>query len=168
MYVSVNPYSNVHQANRMLIRLSLSLSLLSFGPMAGFFFAYSVTVLPGLDDASIAAMQGINRVVRNPVFFTIFFGGAAVPLLASGAAFFQKHKSAAAMIASAGVIYALGVVVLTAQIHVPMNDALALIEAPAAAGVWADYSLNWTLWNHVCGAVCVLCLGLSAEALRRS
>lgn len=148
------------------------LSLLGFGLMAGFFFAYSVTVMPGLDDsmpdAAIAAMQGINRIVRNPVFFAAFFGAAAIPLTAGALALFQRRMRAALLMLSAGLIYAVCVIFLTAQIHVPMNDALALVALPGGPGVWGDYSADWTLWNHVRGGACVLCLGLSAEALRLS
>lgn len=152
----------------MLIRLSL----LSFGLMAGFFFAYSVTVMPGLEDtsgdAAIAAMQGINRVVRNPVFFAVFFGAAAIPMAAAAFALLKRQSRAAALIFGSGAMYVVGVVILTAQIHVPMNDALALVALPAGADIWADYSGDWTLWNHFRGAICVICLALSAEALRVS
>ena len=48
-----------------------------FALMTGFFYAFSVAVMPGLDaiDArhSIPAMQSINLLVRNPVFFITFF-----------------------------------------------------------------------------------------------
>ncbi len=152
----------------MLIRLSL----LNFGLMAGFFYAYSVTVMPGLDDSApetaVAAMQGINRVVRNPVFFATFFGGAFLPLLAGVVAYMRGQGGAAALIGVAGVAYLLGVVVFTAQIHVPMNDALAQITAPASSSVWANYAPDWTFWNHVRGGICLVCLALSAEALRRA
>ena len=152
----------------MLVRFSL----LAFGLMAGFFFAYSVTVMPGLDissrDSAIEAMQGINRVVRNPVFFVTFFGAAALPLAAAALAFFKGRKLVATLMLCAGVVYVVGVVVLTAQIHVPMNNALALVDLPADGDVWSTYSADWTLWNHVRGAFCILCLGLSAEAMRVS
>ena len=145
------------------------LSLLCFGLMAGFFYAYSVTVMPGLDDAATAAvkaMQGINRVVRNPVFFACFFGGAALPFAAAAHELLRGRRSAGLLMAGAGAFYLLGVIVFTAQFHVPMNNALALVAAPAAPEVWPAYSGDWTLGNHARTAVCVICLALSAEALR--
>ena len=64
---------------------------LFFGTMAGFFFAYSATVSPGLSDAdpdvALRAMQAVNASVRNPAFGFAFWGahvtGLAVGLEAS-------------------------------------------------------------------------------------
>jgi uncharacterized membrane protein len=46
--------------------------------MAGLFFAYSVSVSPGLgrlpDNAYLPSMQHINRAIQNPLFFVVFFG----------------------------------------------------------------------------------------------
>ena len=55
---------------------------LGTGLMAGFFFAFSDTVMGALrrlpQAAGISAMQSINVVVLNPLFFAVFFGTAAV------------------------------------------------------------------------------------------
>ena len=62
----------------------IGLCALWTGVMAGFFYAFSVLVMPGLErkesspPAAMAAMQGINNAVQNPLF-ALFFMGA--PLL---------------------------------------------------------------------------------------
>jgi uncharacterized membrane protein len=56
----------------------LLLTALCNALMAGIFFAFSISVMPGfakLNDLSfIQSMQMINRAIQNPVFFFVFFG----------------------------------------------------------------------------------------------
>ena len=62
----------------------LLLGLLASALMAGFFYAYSVSVMRGLDAteplAAALAMRNINALIRTPVFFFGFFGALAFPL----------------------------------------------------------------------------------------
>ena len=133
-------------------RIAALLPVLMTGLMAGFFYAFSVCVMGGLDRtepaAAIAAMQGINEAVRNPVFFVTFF---LTPAIALGSAAFLHATGAsrsAVLVAVSAAIY-LVAVAMTAIVNVPMNEALALVEpdAPDAARIWADYSARWTFWN---------------------
>jgi len=54
------------------------LTLILTGAIAGFFYAYTSSVMRGLDAIpaahAIVAMQGINATVRNWVFAPAFFG----------------------------------------------------------------------------------------------
>jgi uncharacterized membrane protein len=65
-----------------MLRLAAALGT---GLMAGLFFAFSVSVMGALariqPSEGIAAMQSINRVILNPVFFLAFFGTALVCLV---------------------------------------------------------------------------------------
>lgn len=136
-----------------LTRIAPMAPILMLGLMAGFFYAFSVCVMAGLDaiapDKAISAMQAINAAVRNPVFFVTFF---LTPVAAVGAAvlaFATGDTRAGLFMAAAAGIYVLAAVVPTALVNVPMNEALAAID-PArvdAASVWADYSARWTFWN---------------------
>jgi uncharacterized membrane protein len=80
-------------AMRFLRLFCLALSVLAAALIAGFFYAYHCSVMPGLaaTDAvsAIKAMQGINAVVRNAVFAFSFFGtlafGGIATLLLIGA-----------------------------------------------------------------------------------
>ena len=64
-----------------LLRVLTLIAALGSGLMAGFFFAFSVSVMKALGRLppaqGIAAMQSINVVVINPVFLIAFFGTAA-------------------------------------------------------------------------------------------
>lgn len=137
-----------------MTRLLHFVSVVLLGLLAGFFYAYSNSVMWGLDDtaadAAVVAMQGVNRVVRNPLFAVSFFGAPVATTVA--AAFIWRRDGAgcglAAVLALALCLVAVGV---TAVVNVPMNEALAGIDAAGtdAAAVWSDYSERWTFWNHV-------------------
>lgn len=144
-----------------------------FGLMAGFFYAFSVTVMGGLDRvaavAAIEAMNGINAAVRNPVFFVTFFGPPFVAVLAAALAMVRRNRPAGWMLGAAALLYAVGVIAPTAAVNVPMNEALAL-SVPAetvhqAETIWSDYSARWTRWNTMRGFVCTGCLVLAAFSL---
>lgn len=133
-----------------LLSRSLSLaSLLLTGAIAGFFYAYWCSVMMGLDaagpEAATAAMQGINRTVRNPMFAPAFFGPLLVLPLAAVAAVLAGSRIAAVWLAAACVLYGAGAFLPTLTINVPMNNAFA--AAPASA--WATYADQWGYWNGV-------------------
>ncbi|MEO0385298.1 MAG: anthrone oxygenase family protein [Pseudomonadota bacterium] len=134
-------------------------ALLLIGLMAGFFYAFSVCVMPGLNrvapGTAIEAMQGINEAVRNPVFFVTFFLTPVMAIISALVLWRSGNAAAALWVAGGGLTYLLGALVLTAQINVPMNNALALVEPTVsnAETVWRDYSGRWTFWNNVRTAV---------------
>ncbi|MGH1358934.1 MAG: DUF1772 domain-containing protein [Burkholderiaceae bacterium] len=120
--------------------------------MAGFFYAFSVSVMPGLDltepTVAIPAMQKINEAVRNPVFFGTFFLTPVIAILAALVAWFGGLRSASFWFAMAAVLYCLLGFLPTVVVNVPMNEALALVADPAPA-LWAAYSSEWTQWNTI-------------------
>jgi uncharacterized membrane protein len=85
----------------LLRLLPLMLALLASALMAGFFYAYSVSVMPGLaaGDAlsAVRAMRSINAVIRTPVFAAAFFGALAFPLLAAVVALVAQRYDVAAL-----------------------------------------------------------------------
>src|SRR5918998_6764823 len=74
--------------------------LLASALSAGFFYAYSISVMPGLAAAdpssAIRAMQGINAVIRTPIFAFAFFGSLVLPLAVSLAAWIGRERQGAA------------------------------------------------------------------------
>lgn len=133
------------------------LALLLTGAIFGFFYAYSVSVMWGLDDAppaaAIAAMQGINRVVRNAAFAPAFFGAPLALLLAAVVSIAAARRGAASWFGLAALAYLGGAFLPTMFVNIPMNEALAVIADPAggtaATRVWSDYSSGWIVWNHL-------------------
>ncbi len=132
---------------------AIFVSLILTGAIAGFFYAFSVTVMPGLDLAApavaIEAMQKINEAVRNPVFFVTFFLTPVFCAVAGIGAGLGGARVAAACLLGAAAIYMVAAFLPTAQINVPMNRALDHVSptTPDGAAVWAEYTARWTWWN---------------------
>ncbi|MGB7287601.1 MAG: anthrone oxygenase family protein [Salaquimonas sp.] len=149
------------------------LTVVLFGLIAGFFYAYSVDVMRGLDliipGEAIHAMQGINTAVRNPVFFITFFMTPVVAIIAAVIFYFNGNSASALWLAAAAIIYLAAAFAPTAMINVPMNEALASLNIDAASSeaktIWADYSARWTFWNTVRTLASTISLAASAMAL---
>lgn len=135
-------------------------SALGAGLMAGFFYAFSGLVMPALARRpareAIAAMQTINVVVLNPLFFAMFFGtaltGAALGVLMAVRP--PAFESIAAI--GAALVYLVGSIGVTIAKNVPLNEELkaASPEAPAAAALWTRYLKVWVFWNTVRTLAC--------------
>jgi uncharacterized membrane protein len=131
---------------------SLVLGLLASALIAGFFYVYSVSVMPGLSAtdplAATHAMRGINAVIRTPVFAFSFFGALAFPL---AAALLARRRGGRLLALSSGLVYGIGGFGVTFAVNVPLNEALAATVPTAAnaAQLWHQYATSWTLWNHV-------------------
>ncbi len=138
-----------------LMDLTVLVSALGCGLMAGFFFAFSVLVMKALGAIQpahgISAMQSINVAVINPWFLTPFLGMAVLSVLLSIAAVLRWHEPGAAYVVAGGLFYFLGTFMVTILFNVPRNNALAAVEATSTGGaaLWADFLIAWTKWNHV-------------------
>ncbi len=132
--------------------------------MGGIFFAFSSFVMPALAripvEEGIRAMQRINVDVYHWSFMGTFF---AAPIACVASASFAVYRSGwdsqVALYAIVGcIVYVLGNFVVTAAGNVPLNDALAAVDADTAnaASVWARYLRGWTRWNHVRTAASML------------
>ena len=141
-----------------LFNVLLLVAALGSGLIAGVFFAFSSFVMGALGRLSaqeaIAAMQSINIVVINPVFMGAFLGTG---LLAAYLAFWAGthwNDPRALWVMIGAVVYIVGSVGVTLVFNVPLNNALAAVDAASAEGAaaWARYQGPWTLWNSVRGA----------------
>jgi uncharacterized membrane protein len=154
---------------RILAGVSATTTLLLTGAVAGLFFAYSVSVMIGLDaikpDQAIAAMRGINEKIQNPVFLPAFLLTPVAAVITGVLLLVLGQRAAGIVFFLAAAAYVLGALVPSFAVNIPMNDALDTARVPAAeaARVWSDYSSRWTLWNHVrtvSSAVGLLLVGL--------
>ena len=131
------------------------------GVMAGLFFAFSTSVMPGLRRLppvdGMLAMRRINVAILNPLFLLLFVGSTVVSLAVLATAPFADSDTAAWRIAGA-VIYLVGAIGVTAVVNVPLNNALLAVAPDSAEGatLWARYLLRWTAFNHVRAAASVL------------
>ena len=129
-------------------------SAIGCGLIAGLYFAFSTFIMTALGriepSAGIAAMNAINVDIVRSVFLPLFLATtlsagalAVIGMLRWGA------PGSVSMIAG-GLLYVIGMTVVTMVLNVPLNNALAAAGGGANAGtVWATYLRDWTLWNHV-------------------
>ncbi|MCB9720077.1 MAG: DUF1772 domain-containing protein [Candidatus Omnitrophica bacterium] len=145
------------------------LTALGCGINAGLFFVFSNTIMTALERLRPAeggaAMREINRVILNPVFFSVFFGTAVGSLLLIVAA--SRFPAARGYLTAGGACYLVGCIVVTVTRNVPLNEALQRADpgSPDEAALWARYLKEWTAWNHVRTVACVLAAGLFTLAL---
>jgi uncharacterized membrane protein len=87
----------------LLARTSLLASVAATALIAGFFYAYGSSVLPGLDELprgdAVRSMQAINGRVRNWMFAPSFFGSLALPAGAFAAFAYERRWSVCAWLA---------------------------------------------------------------------
>jgi uncharacterized membrane protein len=137
--------------------LMLGGATLTTGLVAGVFYAYSVSVDPGLaaqSDASyVATMQEINERIQNPLFFASFIGAVLFLLAALVVHLPRLRSSRFLLISLACLLYIGGGFLLTAFINVPMNNQLATVDPEAPALVLSRareaYEGPWDFWNGV-------------------
>ena len=146
-------------------QITLALATLTTGLMAGIFFAFSNSVMPGLgklpDVHILGGMQSINRVIQNPLFFLCFF----VPVLLmplAGYLHYSKPVSPAFMfIMAAFLVYLLGGFILTIAGNVPLNNALDAFNIEGASieemsRQRAAYESRWLMLNHIRAVACTI------------
>lgn len=121
-------------------------ALVAAGLIAGLFYAYACSVLPGLargdDRTFVEGMRGINVAIVNPVFLLTFLGA---PLLAGVAVFLNPGPRPWVL---AGFAFLVAMVVITGVVNVPLNNALDSGGDDYAA-VRAAFETVWVRWNVV-------------------
>lgn len=156
--------------NRLRL-VALATDILLTALSAGFFFAWSASVMRGLDATAavvaIEAMNAVNAEIRNALFAPVFFGPLVVGILAALLSLTRLPRASAFLVLAGVALYAVGTFGVTVAIHLPMNEALAAAPLPAdPAETWSAYSDRWTLWNHVRAAFALLSLGALVAAWR--
>lgn len=139
----------------LTLTLVLASTLLS-AAIFGFFYAWICSTMWGLDAAdpaiAIQAMQAMNASVRNAVFAPAFFGAPIFLFITAVILWLQNLRTSAGFFALSAAINLFLGTILTMIVHVPMNEALALVETPVspeiAQQIWSDYSPNWQFWNQ--------------------
>ena len=123
--------------------------------VAGIFYAFSTFVMQALGRLApregIAAMQSINIVVINPLFFLAFFGTGALCVATIAASLLSETGVSLAPTLIGGLLYIVGCIGVTIAGNVPLNERLARVspDDAEAESLWDLYLSHWTLWNHV-------------------
>jgi uncharacterized membrane protein len=133
----------------------LWLSAIGCGLLAGVYFAFSAFVMTALgridQAAGIAAMNSINVEIVRSLFMPFFLGTTLTSAALVVMAFFRWSEPGAIVMLAGGILYVVGMFVVTMIFNVPLNDALAAVHpaSPEASSLWARYLKDWTFWNHV-------------------
>lgn len=140
---------------------TLMVATLGCGLVAGLLFIFSNTVMEALARLPVRsgteAMQAINEVILNPLFFVVFLGTGVACLGLAVASLMRWSQAGSALLLAGAALYLVGGVGVTAAFNVPLNNALARADAsaPEAEAVWRDYVTRWTRWNHVRTVACL-------------
>ena len=145
------------------------LTLVLLAGAYGVFFAYSNSVMPGLDqvaaEKAVDAMRRINIVIVNPVFLASFIGpvitGAATGFLLLG----LGENTSAYLFFAAAVVYLIGGIIISGRLNIPLNNALENSASTDWDTRWADFSPKWQRWNTVRAFLSMVALVLCGVGL---
>jgi uncharacterized membrane protein len=152
--------------------LALGAAALTMGLLAGLFYAYSVSVMPGLGQADdrtlVDGMQQINEAIENPVFFLSFLGAPVLIL----AALVLEHRSGSRQVVrwvGAALVLCVVAIVVTGALNIPLNDDLKQAGDPERIADIAqardDFYGPWVAWNIVRTVASTAALGCLVYAL---
>lgn len=141
------------------------------GLIAGVFYAFSTFVMRALGRVPEAegarAMQAINETVLTPWFLVPFVGLAPLCIGLGVVAVRGATATPSVLLLVGSVLYVAGTFAQTRLAHIPLNDALAEVDAdsPEGAALWVRYLARWTRWNHVRTAASLLAAAAFTAAL---
>jgi uncharacterized membrane protein len=144
---------------------ALVAATIAMGLMAGVFWLYAHTIMPGLartdDRTFVGAFQAIDRTIINAWFLPMFFGA----LVLTGAAAVLSDGDVLPWTLAAFVLY-LAVVAITFRVHLPRNDEIKAATDPDSAAVRQRFdAATWTRWNVVRSLASTAALACLAWAL---
>ena len=156
----------------------LAAAILTTGLMAGVFWIFSNTIMPGLrhtdDRTFIGAFQSMDRAIINPWFMAAFFGALVLTGLAAALHFTGDGRHVLPWLGAAFALYLIAVVI-TMAVNVPLNDALKAAGDPARIGDLAAArrhfdEARWSAWNLVRTLTSTAAFGclIAAAMLHRS
>jgi len=138
---------------------ALVAATLTTAMMAGFFHAYSFSVLPGLRGAEAAVlvevMQRINRAILNGWFFLLFVGAGLFGVVAEALVALDGDP-AVIVPASAGLLLYLAQLAVTVKINIPLNNGLDAAGPTDPVAAREAFEEPWVRWNHARTLLCTL------------
>src|SRR5688500_12388138 len=123
--------------------------------IAGLFYAYSCSVNAGLgrlpDAGYLAAMQSINRVILNPLFFMSFMGTLILLPISTWLQYSHPASLRFYLLFAATIVYGVGTFGVTMVGNVPLNVALDAfnIQASSAEEISQHRALFEKPWNKL-------------------
>jgi uncharacterized membrane protein len=150
---------------------SLVAATVTMGLLAGLFFAFAMSVMPGLDRTFVDAMQQINEAILNP-WLVLILGGAPVFTVIATALHLQVGARAVLPWILAALALYVVALVITIGVNVPLNDALAaagtLEWITDLTAVREKFEAPWVRWNIVGAVASTAAFGCLTLVLLRS
>jgi uncharacterized membrane protein len=149
----------------------VAVSAVLAGLMAGFFFAYSASVVLALRTLSgpeyTTVMQEINEKVLNVVFGIVFFGAVVVPVGGAILVVLREHWTtlSGGLFLAGTVVYLVGTFLVTMRVHIPMNERIATWSRESPPEEWTTVRARWARWNHVRTTAAVVSFALYLAAI---
>ncbi|WP_321392257.1 DUF1772 domain-containing protein [uncultured Desulfuromusa sp.] len=118
-----------------IFQLTLSLSIIFCSLVAGFLFAFTIVVMPGIkqltDGEYIRAFQVMDGIIQKnqPVFMLVWIGSIIIILAAAVLGIGQLDSLSRLLLISAALIYLVGVQVPTGMMNIPLNNQLQALDA---------------------------------------
>ncbi|MFJ4781642.1 DUF1772 domain-containing protein [Streptomyces sp. NPDC088762] len=150
----------------------LLVSTVLVGLMAGLFFAFDVSVMPGLaagdERTYVTAMQNFNSAIDGNGLFGMAFILALLASAASAIVEFRKGRKVVAVWVGVAAVAYLVVLMITFSVNIPLNNELA--DAGDAAKL-TDFSIvdkfkgTWVSTNIVRTLLCTVALTALSRAL---
>jgi uncharacterized membrane protein len=145
----------------------LGAATVTTGLMAGLFYAFDISVMPGLgrtdDRTFVSAMRSINEAIENPLFATTYAAALALPVTAGVMQWRAGNRRAARWIA-AGVIGYGAALALTSRVNVPLNKELGSGRTDLRA-LRDDFETLWSSSNTRRTAACTVAFACLVRAL---
>lgn len=142
---------------------------LGCGLMAGLYFAFSVFIMSALDRLgpapATAAMNSINTVILRSLFMPLFMLTSLASLALAVIGLVRWGESQAALLVAGGLVYFIGMFVVTMMFNVPLNNQLQASRSGDVEAIWRRYVISWTRWNHVRTLASLLASALCIAAL---
>lgn len=148
-------------------------SIVVVGLIAGLFFGWVVSVIPGLkkvnDTTYVSVMQNINREIINPWFVIPFM---VAPLLLGAAAvveFRAGNTRRSWTLSVAAITYLVGVLGVTIGGNIPLNNSLDAFDSSATSSnvlsrTRREYETPWNRWHNLRTTASVLAFVTAATA----
>ncbi|WP_120502861.1 DUF1772 domain-containing protein [Sulfitobacter mediterraneus] len=150
----------------------IQFTILAYALVGGVFLAFSDFVMRSLaltgGVSGVQTMQSINREVFRWIFMVFFIGLAPISLFIAGYGGWVLGGQRGTLMLLAGIIYFVGCFGVTVFFNVPMNEALAGMDAQidATRAYWEEiYLPRWTFWNSVRTVACAISAALLLFAL---
>ncbi|MFD7910929.1 DUF1772 domain-containing protein [Streptomyces sp. NPDC059752] len=154
-----------------LAAILITLSTVLVGLMAGLFFAFDVSVMPGLaagdEQTYVTAMRAFNQAIDgNPLFGSVFLL-ALVAAAASAVVEYRGGRRATALWVGAAAVAYLVVLVITFGVNIPLNNELAdggAVEQMTDFSIVERFKTTWVTTNIVRTLLCTAALTALARA----